>query len=247
MHNPAGLFAELFANALTKHGIKVVGKTRTMNWQDREAEPFNASEWIELGAMESLPVRDIIREVQKPSQNLYTDLMLQHVGASAINTRNPRNPRPLHTAEDSGLDELNAFLAKAGIKRGETIFDEGSGLSRNNLTTPNATITLLKFMRQHKDAQIYIDALPIAGVDGTLRRRMKGTPAANNLRGKTGTLRWAHSLSGYLTTASGEHIALSIMLNRFQNRDPQRPATEDMDAIAVMMAAFTGHTTKPGQ
>jgi D-alanyl-D-alanine carboxypeptidase/D-alanyl-D-alanine-endopeptidase (penicillin-binding protein 4) len=243
MHNPAGLFIELFRNALTKHGIKVSGNLRTINWQDREVAPFKANEWVELGAMESLPVRDIIREVQKPSQNLYTDLMLQHVGAGTMNIR---QMRPLETAEDAGLRELNKFLATAGVKRDETIFDEGSGLSRNNLTTPNATVALLKFMRHHKDAEIYINALPIAGVDGTLRRRMKGTPAANNLRGKTGTLRWAHSLSGYVTTAAGEHLVFSIMLNRFQNRDPQRSPTADMDAIAVMLAGFTGHSAKSG-
>src|SRR5262249_11457471 len=100
MHNPAGLFIEFFRNALSKHGIKVTGNSRTINWQDREVAPFNVSEWVELGSMESLPVRDIIREVQKPSQNLYTDLMLQHVGAS---TMNMRQLRPLETAEDAGL------------------------------------------------------------------------------------------------------------------------------------------------
>jgi D-alanyl-D-alanine carboxypeptidase/D-alanyl-D-alanine-endopeptidase (penicillin-binding protein 4) len=241
MHNPAGLFVELFQKALVKHGIKITGRVRTMNWQDRIAAPLDTNQWNELGAMESLPVRDIIREVQKPSQNLYTDLMLQHVGASVMNAR---QMEPLATAEEMGLRELNRFLETAGIKRGETIFDEGSGLSRNNLTTPNATVTLLKFMRKHKDAEIYYNALPIAGVDGTLRNRMKDTPAQNNLRGKTGTLRWANSLSGYVTTAAGEHLVLSIMLNRYSGMGSNRPKTADLDAIGSMLAGFTGRTAK---
>ena len=91
-----------------------------------------------------------------------------------------------------------------------------------------------------------MNSLPIAGVDGTLRRRMKGTPAENNLRGKTGTLRWANSLSGYVTTAAGEHLAFSIMLNRYQGPD-DRAKTADLDVIGAMLAGFTGKTAKTGE
>jgi D-alanyl-D-alanine carboxypeptidase/D-alanyl-D-alanine-endopeptidase (penicillin-binding protein 4) len=242
MHNPAGLFAQLFRTALADKGIVVSGKTRTMNWKDREAAPLVLKDWIELGSMDSLPMRDIIREVQKPSQNLYTDLMLAHVGA----TTPPATDADANlTAEDAGLQELAKFLAKAGIKRGETIFDEGSGLSRDNLTTPNATITLLTFMSRHKDAQIYLDALPIAGVDGTLRRRMKGTVAEGKIHAKTGTLRWANSMSGYVTTAAGERLVFSLMLNRYQSAEPGRSKTADLDAIGIMLAGFTGRSDKP--
>ena len=66
-----------------------------------------------------------------------------------------------------GFRELNKFLPEAGIKRGEVIFEEGSGLSRDNLTAPNATVALLQDMNRHKCAQVYLDALPIAGVDGS--------------------------------------------------------------------------------
>jgi serine-type D-Ala-D-Ala carboxypeptidase/endopeptidase (penicillin-binding protein 4) len=241
MHNPAALFAELFKKALAKHGIAVAGRTRAINWQDREVTPFDAKQWVEVGMMESLPVRDIIREVMKPSQNLYTDLMLQHIGAGLLGKR--RNGEP-QTAEEAGVEELNKFLKTVGVKRGETIFDEGSGLSRNNLTTPNATVTLLEFMHRHKDAEVYYDSLPLAGVDGTLRKRMKGTAAENNLRAKTGTLRWANSLSGYVTTAAGEHLVFSIMLNRYQSAERDRPKTADMDVIAVMLAELKTRTAK---
>src|SRR5207302_11296965 len=153
-------------------------------------------------------LRDIAREVMKPSQNLYTDLLLANVGerrrtgdAPAVSGR--------RTSEALGILELNAFLAEAGVKKGDVLFEEGSGLSRNNLTTPNATVALLEFMNRHKCAGAYLEALPIAGVDGTLRNRMKGTVAAGNVRAKTGTLRWANSLSGYATTASGQRLVFS--------------------------------------
>jgi serine-type D-Ala-D-Ala carboxypeptidase/endopeptidase (penicillin-binding protein 4) len=223
---------------LARHGIQVSGHLRTVNWKDREAEPLNVESLVELGSMESLPMRDIIREVQKPSQNLYTDLMLAHVGAKLGGTLTPDQ-----TTEEAGIKALRAFLQEVGIKKGETIFEEGSGLSRNNLTTVNATVTLLEFMSHHKCSDIYINALPIAGVDGTLRRRMKGTAAMNNVHAKTGSLGWANSLSGYVTTAAGEKLIFSIMLNRFRNTDPDHSKTADLDAIAVMLAEFTGKTS----
>jgi serine-type D-Ala-D-Ala carboxypeptidase/endopeptidase (penicillin-binding protein 4) len=238
VHNPAGLFVSYFKEALARHGIQVSGHLRTVNWKDREAEPLNVESLVELGSMESLPMRDIIREVQKPSQNLYTDLMLAHVGAKLGGTLTPDQ-----TTEEAGIKALRAFLQEVGIKKGETIFEEGSGLSRNNLTTVNATVTLLEFMSHHKCSDIYINALPIAGVDGTLRRRMKGTAAMNNVHAKTGSLGWANSLSGYVTTAAGEKLIFSIMLNRFRNTDPDHSKTADLDAIAVMLAEFTGKTS----
>jgi D-alanyl-D-alanine carboxypeptidase/D-alanyl-D-alanine-endopeptidase (penicillin-binding protein 4) len=236
MHNPAGLFASFFKQALARHGIKISGKLRTVNWLDRQPNPINCGNLVELGSMESLPMRDLAREVQKPSQNLYTDLLLAHVGEKS----RAADSKPDETSEDLGVRELNKFLAEAGIKKGETFFEEGSGLSRDNLATPNATVALLQFMNRHKYADAYVAALPIAGVDGTLKSRMKGTPAAGNVRAKTGTLHWANSISGFVTTAGGEHLVFSLMLNRYYEL---RPARGDLDTIVVMLAGFTGRTT----
>lgn len=235
MHNPAGLFGSLFQQALARHGIKVAGKVRAISWLDRQAQPLDCTQLVELGYVESLPMRDIAREVMKPSQNLYTDLLLAHVGEKARSA----DSRPDATSEQLGVRALNGFLAEVGIPRGETFFEEGSGLSRDNLACPNATVALLRFMSRHKCASDYIAALPIAGVDGTLRNRMKGTPAAGNVRAKTGTLRWANSISGYVTTAAGEHLVFSLMLNRYYEL---RPSRGDLDAIVVLLAGFTGRT-----
>lgn len=233
-HNPAGLFVSFLKAALARQGIKVSGKLRTVNWLDPEkAKP---SDLVELGAVESLPMREIAREVQKPSQNLYTDLLLAHVGE----TKRTAQTRGSETSEDLGIAELSRFLAETGVRKGDVFFEEGSGLSRNNLTTPNASVALLTYMSRHKAAQAYLDALPIAGVDGTLKNRMKGTPAAGNVRAKTGTLRWANSLSGFVTTAGGERLVFSIMLNRYHNANPNVSARSELDAIAILLASFSG-------
>jgi len=68
---------------------------------------------------------------------------------------------------------------------------------------------------------------------------MQDTPAAGNVRAKTGTLRFANSLSGYVTTAAGERLAFAVMLNRFPV-PPDRRTRDDVDPIAVMLAAYAG-------
>jgi D-alanyl-D-alanine carboxypeptidase/D-alanyl-D-alanine-endopeptidase (penicillin-binding protein 4) len=244
VHNPAGLFVALFKEALARRGVRISGRVRTLNWLDRQAAPLVANGLVELGAVESPPLGEIVREIEKPSQNLYTDLLLAHIGATAQATN---APGASETSEEAGIRELNRFLAEAGIDRAGVRLEEGSGLSRNNLTTPDATVRLLEFMSRHRWAEAYRDALPIAGVDGTLRSRMKDTPAAGNVRAKTGTLRWANSLSGYVTTAAGERLAFSIMLNRYSNPDPQRPTRSEIDAIPVMLAGLTWHSSKAGE
>jgi D-alanyl-D-alanine carboxypeptidase/D-alanyl-D-alanine-endopeptidase (penicillin-binding protein 4) len=234
VHNPAGLFISFFKEALMRHGIKVEGKLRTVNWLERQVDPIRIEKLVEMGSVESPPLRDIAREIMKPSQNLYTDLLLAHVGEQHRTAQSAPN----ETSEELGIRELNKFLAETGVKKGDVFFEEGSGLSRNNLTTPNATVALLQYMSRHKCADVYSNSLPIAGVDGTLRGRMKGTAAAGNVRAKTGTLRWANSLSGYVTTAAGERLLFSIMLNR--DPEPSRVARADVDTIAVMLAEFNG-------
>src|SRR5436190_2841735 len=95
-------------------------------------------------------------------------------------------------------------------------------------------------MGRHNCARDWFEALPIAGVDGTLKNRMKDTAAAGNVRAKTGTLRYVYALSGYVTTAAGERLAFSIMLNNYYNADRQIAPRDDLDAIPIMLANFSG-------
>jgi serine-type D-Ala-D-Ala carboxypeptidase/endopeptidase (penicillin-binding protein 4) len=239
IHNPAGLFVWYFKQALAEHGIKVSGTVRTRNWLDQQANPVDCHDLVELGSVESLPMRDMAREVMKPSQNLYTDLLLAHVGEKSRAADQSGG-----NSEDLGIRELEKLVAAAGIKSGDVLFEEGSGLSRNNLTTPNATIGLLQFAQRRSFSQVFFDSLPVAGVDGTLRNRMKGTAAAGNVRAKTGTLRWANALSGQVTTAAGERLIFSIMLNRYHNSS-SHPARPELDAIAIMLASLKAHSSSP--
>jgi D-alanyl-D-alanine carboxypeptidase/D-alanyl-D-alanine-endopeptidase (penicillin-binding protein 4) len=140
--------------------------------------------------------------------------------------------------EDAGLEAVRKFLHEAGVGDSDLVLSDGSGLSRNDMITANATVQLLTYMSKHKYFAQFRDALPIAGVDGTLRTRMKGSPAEGNLRAKTGSLSSVASLSGYVTTAAGERLVFSMMLNNYPDASALR--RESIDAIAILLASFAG-------
>ena len=133
---------------------------------------------------------------------------------------------------------MKSFLKTAGIQADSLRLNDGSGLSRDDMITAEATVQLLTFMNKHRYADVFRAALPIAGVDGTLRNRMRGTPAENNVRAKTGSLSSAASLGGYVTTAAGEKLAFVVMVN---NYGPNvEPRVICIDPIAVLLASFSG-------
>jgi D-alanyl-D-alanine carboxypeptidase/D-alanyl-D-alanine-endopeptidase (penicillin-binding protein 4) len=122
------------------------------------------------------------------------------------------------------------------------VLSDGSGLSRNDMITADASVQLLTFMSKHRYADVFRNALPIAGVDGTLRNRMKGTAAENNVRAKTGSLSSAASLAGYVTTGAGERLAFAVMVNNYP--EDVEPRVMVIDPIAVLLASFAGRSTE---
>ena len=238
--DPARWFGDLVRLALHRHGVTVTGQVSVVNWLDRRLNPSATSHRVELAGVDSEPLSEIAAWILKPSQNLYTDLLLGYLGSLALATN---TISATDTSEDAGVRELGRFLQGVGIPAGQVRFEEGSGLSRNNLVTAEATTRLLIHMDRHPAAAAWRAALPVAGVDGTLRRRFTGTAAEGNVRAKTGTLRWANSLSGYVTTAAGERLAFSILLNR--HAGTERPTREEVDAIAIWLARFAGRSDGP--
>ena len=92
-------------------------------------------------------------------------------------------------------------------------------------------------MRRHGEFRTFYDALPIAGMDGTIRNRMRGTPAQGNVHAKTGTLDKARALSGYVTTADGRLLLFSMLANN--HVVPNREVERVQDALAAFLAGAT--------
>ena len=246
--HPALLFVYLLRSSLAQKGVVITGKSRTTGEVAvppvTTVIPVPASSVSsvqsvaqqEIASLQSPPFSVIAAQTLKPSQNLYTELILRTLGKV---TPPPSTTSIFNqTSEDLGIEAVKSFLKTVGIRPEALVLNDGSGLSRNDMITAEASVQLLTFMSRHRYADIFRDALPIAGVDGTLRNRMKATPAENNVRAKTGSLSSAASLAGYVTTAAGEKLAFAIMVNNYP-RDFD-PRTACIDPIAVLLASFSG-------
>jgi len=236
--HPALLFVYLLRSALAKRGVVITGRSRTVGPSVSGAPIVAApvSGLTEIATLQSPPLSVIAAQTLKPSQNLYTELVLRTLGKVVPVADSPEHDNS--TSESAGLNVIREFLKQAGVSPAALVLSDGSGLSRNDMITAETTLQLLTYMSRHVHANVFRDALPIAGVDGTLRNRMRGTPAENNVRAKTGSLSSATSLAGYLTTASGERLVFSIIVNNYpEDLDPRSVC---IDPIAVLLASFAG-------
>lgn len=234
VREPARWFGEEFKRALRRRGIEVRGPVRVVDGSAPDPNAPAPARWIELGGCDSAPLRELLPRMLKPSQNLHAQLWLLQAGATLA----PAGPD--ETSEQAGLRALAAFLQRAGIPAGEVRFEEGSGLSRHNMVTPRALVRLLEYMTRHPHAAVFREALPVAGVDGTLRTRLRGTPAEGNLRAKTGSLDLVSALAGYVTTAAGESLVFALLLNQYAGGE--RPGRAELDDIAAWLAGLRQHT-----
>ena len=236
------LFAgKLLRDALARQGIALDGSVRAVHWPETDAAPANNP--IAIASIASPPLSQLLVHMLKHSDNRYAQMLLQQVGVATVRSGVCVDRiEPPQTSAEWGTCAMRAFLARVGIGNDEAMFNEGSGLSREDLVTPAATVKLLAWIARQPFANALRDALPVAGIDGTLRNRMRGTAAADNVQAKTGTLTHVYTLSGFVTDAAGQRLAFSLMLNRYQRptdafgRNVQLSPQSDLDAIATMLA-----------
>jgi D-alanyl-D-alanine carboxypeptidase/D-alanyl-D-alanine-endopeptidase (penicillin-binding protein 4) len=238
--DPALAFVAMLRDALIKRGVKIDGRLRTVNARTG-GSIVTAPLPLEIASMPSSPFNEIAAHTMKPSQNLYTELILRTLGKMRKSSPpSGETLRASQTDEDAGLATVRDFLKQSGVSESQLYLDDGSGLSRSDMIMADATVQLLTYMTKHRYFAQFRDSMPIAGVDGTLRNRMRGTPAEGNVRAKTGTLSSVASLGGYVTTAGGERLVFSMMLNNYPDASALR--RDSIDAIAVLLASFEGKT-----
>jgi D-alanyl-D-alanine carboxypeptidase/D-alanyl-D-alanine-endopeptidase (penicillin-binding protein 4) len=212
--DPALYGMTVLKEVFSRKGIRVLGRATRM---DDSARPPDYGSMRFLATRRSAPLSSIIEQTNKRSQNLYAELLFRTLGA----TYGGRG-----TTEKS-VQVMTQSLSEMGIKPESIAIYDGSGLSRLNLVTPSQIVRVLDYMSRHRYFSYYYRSLPVAGVDGTLMKRMKNTEAENNLRAKTGTLTHVVTLSGYLKERSGGMLAFSIMSNNGLHSSAQVRSLQD--------------------
>jgi D-alanyl-D-alanine carboxypeptidase/D-alanyl-D-alanine-endopeptidase (penicillin-binding protein 4) len=171
------------------------------------------------------------------SQNLYAETLLKTLALRKVSEPVVICPCPATAA--AGRSKVQEILQAWGVPVESLIQRDGSGLSRYDYVTAEALVTIL--MHVYRDETLrgpFEASLPIAGRDGTIGNRMKGTAAEGNARAKSGSMSNVRALSGYVTSADGEPLAFSIIANNFESAVDVNRAT---DAIVVRLAAFARH------
>jgi D-alanyl-D-alanine carboxypeptidase/D-alanyl-D-alanine-endopeptidase (penicillin-binding protein 4) len=208
--NPPKYAATQFAAALRTVGVTVPARVRIATGKTpRRAQP--------LASVNSLTLATLIRLTNAPSDNFLAEMLLKDLGASFGGGGT--------TASGVGVVHRKV----AGTFHIHPRFNDGSGLSRYDSTSPQQLVTLLAHMASSTN---FVDSLAVAGKTGTLRGEMRGTRAQGRCRGKTGTLHDVASLTGYCTARDGHTLAFAFLLNGLTNSNFGH-AVEAKMAVAV--------------
>jgi D-alanyl-D-alanine carboxypeptidase/D-alanyl-D-alanine-endopeptidase (penicillin-binding protein 4) len=235
--DPAHFTAWTFAGMLRNRGVKITG---TIGSFHRPVDLFDDPEWLNqapelvaftrsdkpLAALTPPPLAEDVVIINKVSQNHHAEMLLRRIGK--LNDGSG-------SLED-GLAATRALYEKAGIPREGYDFSDGSGMSTYNRVSPRAGVALLRWIDTQPWAAAWYASLPIAGVDGTLKRRFVGTPLAGNLKAKTGYLNASYALSGTFRAASGKRLTFSFFANDVPNGATAIPAME-----AVLLALYAAN------
>jgi len=218
IQEPALHAAAMLKRLLEDRGIKVGGVAKEVS-----LPPSAGESRVVIAEHESIPLGESIKLVNKFSQNLNTEMLLR----AAV-----RKSGMWNTPEDLA-NSAARFYTETGIASGDVVQTDGSGLSRHDLVTPRALVTLLLYAQKQPWFAAYFDSLPVAGTDGTLEDRMKNSIAAARVHAKSGSVEHVRTRSGYADLPSGRRLVFSFMSNNMGSKGHE--ATDALDALSVAM------------
>ena len=229
--DPAHFAAWRLARLLEARGVKVTGEAGVRHRpagplddpkQRKGVPPPRLPREEPLAKLTPPPVVADIMRINKESQNLHAELMLRRVGLAAGTG-----------SIADGVAAVQSMMERAGVARTEWDISDGSGMSTYNRLAPRGVVKLLRWISAQPWSAQWRETLPIAGVDGTLARRFKGTSLEGKLFAKTGSLNATNALSGYMIAKSGRTLTFST----YANDVPEGvAATKAMDAALTLVA-----------
>ncbi|HXX15287.1 MAG TPA: D-alanyl-D-alanine carboxypeptidase/D-alanyl-D-alanine-endopeptidase [Candidatus Eremiobacteraceae bacterium] len=218
IQEPAEHGATLLQHLLVERGVKVDGNVRVQH----DPDAAEASRTI-LAEHLSIRLADSVKLVNKISQNLHAEVLLR---TAARQTGRWTDPEDLWKFPQQ-------FYAKVGIGPDDVVQTDGSGLSRHDIVTPRALVTLLQYTEKQPWFQAFYASLPVAGVDGTLNERMKEAALAGRIHAKTGSVSHVRTLTGFAETVGGRRLIFSFMSNNAQAKNHEVP--DALDALCQAM------------
>jgi serine-type D-Ala-D-Ala carboxypeptidase/endopeptidase (penicillin-binding protein 4) len=221
--NPTLYTMSIVKEVFESKGIKVNGIPLDC---DDLLDTLKYTNTTHLASFTSLPYSALIKTINKPSQNYYAEQIFRTIGKEKIGVG----------SFDSSKMIVLPVLANWGVDTANLRMVDGSGLSRQNLVTPSDVIHVLQGMYKEKNFLTFYESLPVAGVDGTLKNRMKGTKAEGNVHAKTGFIGYVRALSGYVTSLDGEMFTFSLIVNNYTVST--KLAEKIQDDVCVMLAEF---------
>jgi D-alanyl-D-alanine carboxypeptidase/D-alanyl-D-alanine-endopeptidase (penicillin-binding protein 4) len=229
--DPVRFFEAALTQALREAGIAVLGRAAPA--PAAPAVPAAAATMPPAPAVaetlfvwRSPPLRDILPLFLKPSQNQIGETLLRTLGGEVKGV----------ASADSGRAAVREVLRDFGVADDAYVIADGSGLSRYDYVAPETLARILLGMARRPDFDVFYQALPIAGVDGTIATRLRGTAAANNVHAKTGSISNVRSLSGYVTSADGERFVFVMIANHFTTS--RRVVEVVQDHVLQRLATF---------
>lgn len=242
--DPAAVAGAQLQMALMRQGVTVDGRVRSVYWPEvrGERDTAVAGRLRTIAQVQSPPLGELVRRGLKVSQNLYMQNLFLLVGAAEADAAHAANPGAAdHTGtEQRAATAMRRYLSGIGIAPQRAFVEDGAGLSRRNLTTASALTALLAHWGDGEGGAPFRVALPQAGVDGSLAGRLRDTPAQGRVYAKTGAMSGVYALAGYLTTAAGERLAFTLLLNQYlppEDGGAGRPSGE-LDRIVLALAAL---------
>ena len=201
-------------------------------WAGRAREVAAPAGTRLLASRGGRPWGELLRHLNKTSDNAWTRVLYLELGVPAMALQPGRSTRELADAA------VREWFAEQGIDDTGLVLDNGSGLSRSERISPLQMARLLKAAYLGRHASELMMSLPTAGVDGTLRHRLKAGPATGWARLKTGTLRNVVALAGYVNDLQGRPWAVAMMINHDTLADRGRPV---LDALVDHIARQGPH------
>ena len=222
--HPARFFVEGLRLALADRGITVRDGTHEI--EDASPAPAATTPPRVIATRSSAPLSALAGYFLKVSQNFYADMLLKTIGRASGG--------PGSVVQ--GVASVRETVGRWGIAPDEIVMNDGSGLSRYDYLTADAVVGVLRHVWQDERLRgPFVAALPVAGRDGTLDTRMRGTILDDRVEAKTGTLANVRSLSGYLETTSGKHLVFAILVNNFTGPASQIDAVTEK--VLTLVAA----------